>query len=338
MWRTFAAISLAMVLGSAAPAFAQEPCKPGELVINFSHVVQSTVDPKGDFATMLAERVNTEMDGKACMQVFPYSQLFDDDQVMEAMLMGDMEIAAPSLSKLEAYTHRYRVFDLPFLFEDIDAVDRFTQSEKGQELLQAMSDEYGVVGLGYLYEGLKHLSAGRPLVVPSDANRLKFPVQNSDVSVAMIEAMGASAQKLEFREVYGALQIGVVDGQENSYSNILTSRFFEVQDGVTETNHQLLAYVVFAHQVWLDSLDADVREQFLTIFNETLQEANAQAAKTNEENRQRLIDVGYAVRELTPEQRAKWVDLMRPVWRKFEEEIGVDLIEAAEAANQSKPD
>ncbi len=138
--------------------------------------------------------MNAEMDGKACMQVFPYSQLFDDEKVMEAMLMGDTELAAPSLSRLEEYTHRYRVFDLPFLFEDIDAVDRFTQSEKGQELLKAMSDEYGVVGLGYLYEGLKNFSAGRPLVVPSDANRLKFWVQNSDVSVAMIEAMGASAR------------------------------------------------------------------------------------------------------------------------------------------------
>lgn len=338
MWRTIAAVVLVMGFGSIAPVFAQDACKPGETVIKFSHVVQSASNPKGDFATMLAERVNAEMDGKACMEVFPYSQYYDDERVMEAMLMGDMQIAAPSLAKLEAYTNRYRVFDLPFLFEDIDAVERFTQSEKGQELLTAMSDDYGVVGLGYLYDGLKHFSAGRPLVVPSDANSLKFWVQNSDVSVAMIEAMGASAQKLEFREVYGALQLGVVDGQENSFSNILTSRFFEVQDGVTETNHQLLAYVVFAHQVWLDSLAPDVREQFLTIFNETLEEANAQAAESNEANRQRLIEVGYAVRQLTPEQRAEWVDLMRPVWRKFEEEIGVDLIEAAEAANQSKSD
>lgn len=335
MRRAFTAVILALGVVFATPAFAQIDCKPGEVVIKFSHVVPPRGHPKGDFARMLAERVNTEMDGVACMQVFPFSQLYDDEKVMEALILGDVQLAAPSLSKLEVYTNKFRLFDLPFLFEDMDAVQRFTASEKGQELLDVMSD-FGVVGLGYLYDGLKHFSADKPLLVPSDGAGLKFRVQNSDVAVAMIEAMGASAQKLAFKEVYGALQLGVVDGQENSWSNIFTSRFFEVQDGITETNHQLLAYVVFAPKEWLESLKPDVREQFLTIFQETLAKANAQAAQTSDENRQRIVDAGYTVRELTPEQRQQWADVMRPVWGEFEDEIGKDLIAAAEASNATK--
>jgi C4-dicarboxylate-binding protein DctP len=117
--------------------------------------------------------------------------------------------------------------------QDLKAVDSFTQSDAGKGLLTVMED-VGYTGLGYWSSGLKQFSANKPLLVPSDANGLKFRVQTSDVAVAMIEAMGGSAQKLAFKEVYGALQTGVVDGQENSWSNIYTQKFFEVQDGVTE--------------------------------------------------------------------------------------------------------
>lgn len=209
-----AATAASFALSGAA--LAADECSDGEIVIKFSHVVAATGHPKGDAATMLAERVNKEMDGKACMQVFPNSQLFDDDKVMEALLLGDVQLAAPSLSKFEAYTKKYRVFDLPFLFGSTAAVDAFTQGEKGQELLGAIEDK-GYVGLAYIYNGLKHFSANKPLLLPSDAKGLKFRTQTSDVAVAMIEAMGASAQKLAFKEVYGALQTGVVDGQENTW-------------------------------------------------------------------------------------------------------------------------
>lgn len=316
----------------AAPAFAE--CDSGEMVIKFSHVVAATGHPKGDAATMLAERVNEEMDGTACMEVFPNSTLFDDDKVMEALLLGDVQLAAPSLSKFEAYTLKYRLFDLPFLFSSLDAVERFTTSDTGKELLTVIED-VGYTGLGYWNSGLKQFSANKPLLVPSDAEGLKFRVQQSDVAVAMIEALGASAQKLAFKEVYGALQTGVVDGQENTWSNIYTQKFFEVQDGITETNHQLLAYLLVTSTEWLNSLDEDVREQFLAIVEDVTAKANAAVAEKEAMNRQNIIDAGAEVRELTPEQRQKWVEAMKPVWDQFEEDIGADLIAAAVAANET---
>ena len=316
----------------ASPVFAD--CDPGEEVIKFSHVVKATGHPKGDAATLLSERVNSEMNGKACMEVYPQSQLYDDDKVMEALLLGDVQLAAPSLSKFEAYTLKYRLFDLPFLFESLDAVSRFQKGETGLALLDEIQ-KVGLQGLEYWNSGVKQFSAKRPLLVPSDANGLKFRVQTSDVAVAMIEAMGGNAQKLAFKEVYGALQTGVVDGQENSWSNIYTQKFFEVQDGITETNHQLLAYMVVTSTEWLDSLDSDVREQFLQILDEATETSNAQVAETEAKNRQRILDNGTEIRQLNQAQRQEWISTMKPVWAKFEDDIGRANIDAAVAANDA---
>ncbi|AVX05901.1 C4-dicarboxylate-binding periplasmic protein [Maritalea myrionectae] len=331
MFKKLAAGAIVSASLMATPAFAN--CDPGEMVIKFSHVTAETGHPKGEAAAAIAKRVNEEMDGTACMEVFANSTLFDDNKVMEALLLGDVQIAAPSLSKFESFTKKYRVFDLPFLFPDMDAVNNFTQGPVGKDLLNAINDK-GYVGLGYIYNGLKHFSAKRPLIAPTDAEGLKFRVQTSDVAVAMIEAMGASAQKLAFSEVYGALQTGVVDGQENTWSNIYSKKFFEVQDGVTVTNHQLLTYLAITSKEWLDSLDPDVREQFLTIFNEEVVAANAKATALNEEARESIVAAGGVVRELTPEQRQVWVETMRPVWDQFKDDIGQDVIDAAVAAGE----
>lgn len=324
------ALAAGLVAMTAPAALAD--CDPGEIVIKFSHVVADSGHPKGDAARLLAQRVNDEMDGVACMEVYPNSTLYDDDKVMEALLLGDVQLAAPSLSKFEAYTLKYRLFDLPFLFSDLDAVARFSASAEGKGLLTAIND-VGYQGLGYWSSGLKQFSANVPLLVPADAEGLKFRVQISDVAVAMIEAIGGSAQPLSFSEVYGALQTGVVDGQENSWSNIYTQKFFEVQDGITETNHQLLAYLLVTTTDFLDSLEPAVRDQFLTIVNEVTVEANANVAALEAQNRQNILDAGGTIRELTPEQRQQWVDAMAPVWDQFKDDIGQDLIDAAVASN-----
>ncbi|WP_421857144.1 DctP family TRAP transporter solute-binding subunit [Oricola sp.] len=332
MKKLLGAVAALAVSFTATQAMAA--CDDGEMVIKFSHVVAATGHPKGDAATLLAERVNKEMNGTACMEVFANSTLYDDDKVMEALLLGDVQLAAPSLAKFEAYTKKYRLFDLPFLFASLDAVDAFGNSDAGKELLKA-TESSGYTGLGYWSSGLKQFSANKALVAPTDANGLKFRVQTSDVAVAMIEAIGASAQKLAFKEVYGALQTGVVDGQENTWSNIYTQKFFEVQDGITETNHQLLAYLLVTSTDWLAGLDDDVRTQFLSIVEQVTNEANAKVAEKEANNRKNIIEGGATVRELTPEQRAAWVSVMKPVWEKFEGDIGKDLIDAAVASNGS---
>ncbi|MEM1046728.1 MAG: TRAP transporter substrate-binding protein [Pseudomonadota bacterium] len=327
--RTFAVAALAATMTSGAALAA---CDPGETVIKFSHVTNTDKHPKGIAATLLETRVNEEMNGKACMQVFPNSTLYDDNKVLEALLQGDVQLAAPSLSKFETFTKKFRLFDLPFVFEDIAAVDRFQNSEDGKKLLGAMKRK-GLMGLAYWHNGMKQMSANRPLLEPGDAKGLKFRVQASDVLVAQFEALGASPQKMSFKEVYGGLQQGVIDGQENTWSNIYGKKFFEVQDGITETNHGIIDYMVVTSTEWLDGLPEDVRSQFLTILGEVTETRNAESTAVNERNKQLVVEAGTEVRSLTPEQRQKWVEAMKPVWAKFEKDIGADNIEAALSYN-----
>ena len=328
---TAAATALAMSVSATAVSAA---CDDGEIVVKFSHVTNTDKPPKGIAASLLEKRVNEEMDGTMCMEVFPNSTLYNDNKVLEAMLQGDVQLAAPSLSKFEKFTKQFRLFDLPFMFKDINAVDAFQASDNGQALLDSMQRR-GLQGLAYWHNGMKQMSANVPLVEPSDAEDLKFRVQSSDVLVAQMEAIGGSPQKMAFSEVYGALQQGVVDGQENTWSNIYGKKFFEVQDGITETNHGIIDYLVVTNIDWLNGLDEDVREQFLTILDEVTTTRNSESAKVNQEAKQAIIDAGGEVRQLTPEQRAKWVETMKPVWEQFKEDVGQENIDAAQAINAS---
>jgi len=321
-------LGLSALALSVSAATAQASCDAGEIVAKLSHVTGGTTHPKVVASNAFAERVNSEMNGYMCVEVYPNSTLFGDSKELEALLLGDVQILAPSLSKFGSYTSKYGVFDLPFIFSDMDAAMRFTNSDAGQGLLREMED-VGFVGLGYWMSGMKYFSANKALLEPSDANGLKFRVQSSDVAKAMIAAMGGTPQAMAFAEVYGALQTGVVDGQENTWSNIYTKKFFEVQDSTTETSHQLLAYLFMTSKEFLDSMPEDKRAQFLKIANDVTNEANLAVKDKEAANRQNVLDAGGKINTLDAEGRKKWVEAMKPVWKQFEDQIGADLIEAA---------
>jgi len=177
------------------------------------------------------------------------------------------------------------------------------------------------------------MSANKPLILPTDAEGLKFRVQSSDVLVAQMNAIGGSPQKMAFSEVYGALQQGVVDGQENTWSNIYGKKFFEVQDGITETNHGVIDYLLVTSVDWLNGLEPDVRDQFLKIVHEVTEARNKESSRVNQEAKAAVITAGGVVRELTPEQRAAWVAAMKPVWVQFEADVGTENIAAAQEIN-----
>ncbi|MEP1521638.1 DctP family TRAP transporter solute-binding subunit [Ascidiaceihabitans sp.] len=322
-----AALSFTVSAGAVAAA-----CDDGEIVIKFSHVTNTDKHPKGIAASLLEQRVNDEMNGTACMEVFPNSTLYNDNQVLEAMLQGDVQLAAPSLSKFEQFTKQFRIFDLPFMFNDIAAVDAFQSSETGQAMKESMTRR-GLLGLAFWHNGMKQMSANVPLESPSDADGLKFRVQNSDVLKAQMAALGGSPQPMAFSEVYGALQTGVVDGQENTWSNIYGKKFFEVQDGVTETNHGIIDYLLVTNVDWWEGLDEGVRTQLGTIIEEVTSARNAESTAVNASNKQAILDAGGVVRELTAEQREEWVSVMKPVWEQFKGDVGQENIDAAQAIN-----
>lgn len=319
-----AAVS-AMIMTGAAVA--------GPVTIKFSHVVAENT-PKGQMANKFKELVAERLAGKVEVEVFPNSQLFGDNKVLEAMLLGDVQMGAPSLSKFSRYTKKLQLYDLPFLFKDMGAVDKFQQSEKGQELLKSI-EKKGLVGLGYLHNGLKQLSSSKELRVPADANGLKFRIMTSEVLAAQFHAVDATPLKKPFSEVFTLLQTKAIDGQENTWSNIYSKKFFEVQPYITESNHGLLDYMVVTSKEFWYGLPDDLRAEVKKALDEAILFGNEVAAQKAKDDRQKIIDSKRSeVIALDDAQRAQWVEVMKPVWKKFEKEIGKDMIDAAYASNQ----
>ncbi|MCG6939973.1 MAG: TRAP transporter substrate-binding protein [Thiohalocapsa sp.] len=327
------AILTAAAVGLAALAFNSLALADEPVVIKFSHVVAENT-PKGKMAEKFKELVAAKTGGSVVVEVYPNSQLFTDDNVLEAMLLGDVQMAAPALSKFSRYTDVLALYDLPFLFQDMDAVDRFQQSEQGQKMLDSLSKK-GLVGLGYLHNGLKQLSADEPLRVPADAKGLKFRIMSSDVLEAQFETLDATPIKKPFSEVFTLLQTKALDGQENSWSNIYSKKFYEVQPYITETNHGLLDYMVVTSKEFWSSLGDEQRAQVREALDEALAYGNEVAADKSVEDKQRIAESGRTeIIELTPAERAQWVDAMKPVWKQFEKEIGPELIKSAYQSNQ----
>ncbi len=320
--RLLAASALFTVLGAQA-----DP-----ILIKFSHITADST-PKGQGALMFQKLVHERLPGQVEVQVFANSSLYGDGKEMEALLMNQVQMLAPAPSKLEQYTKQLQLFDLMFLFDDMAAAQRFQQSEKGRAMLKSMEDK-GITGLAYWLNGMRQFTANKPLREPADARGQKFRVQPSDLQAAQYTALRAVPRKMAFAEIYQGLQTGVVNAQDNPWSNIYSQKFYEVQKYMTESNHGIGNYLLITNTKFWNGLPTPVRGELEAIIEEVTAEVNRQAEALNEEARQGIVASGKSeILVLTDEERAKWREAVQPAWAKFEDEIGKDLIEAAQAAN-----
>jgi C4-dicarboxylate-binding protein DctP len=309
------------------------PVQAQEYLIKFSHVVAPGT-PKGKAADLFAKLVNERMKGKVKVEVFPNSQLYNDDKVLEAMRLNSSKttgiMAAPSLSKFTKFSDTLQAFDLPYLFDDVNDVHKLVDSP----LMDKMTDGLGKKGLKALTvwdNGMKVFSikGDKPLrKVPDDFTGKKIRIQSSNVSEAMIKALGGTPQKLPFKEVYTALAQGVVDGQENAWSNNYSKKFYEVQNYISVSDHSYLGYLLVVSRDFWDNLPADIRTELTAILKEATTANREYAAEADKADRQKIEQDHFAkVVELTPEERAAWKQACQPVWKEFRTVIGADLLD-----------
>src|ERR1700760_4692658 len=247
------AASALAALASAGPAAAQAP-----IVIKFSHVVAADT-PKGKAAEKFKELAEKYAAGKVKVEVYPNSTLYKDKVELEALQLGAVQMLAPSNSKFGPIgIKEFEVFDLPYILPDLKTLRKVTDGPLGARLLKLL-DSKGMTGLAYWDNGFKEMSANKKLVEPSDYKGLKFRIQSSKVLEAQFRSLGAIPQVMAFSDVYQALQTGVVDGQENPWSNIYTQKMHEVQKYATVTNHGYIGYVVVVNKKFWDGLPADIR-------------------------------------------------------------------------------
>ena len=309
-------------LALAGGASAQSP-----IVIKFSHVVAADT-PKGKAADKFKELAEKYTDGKVKVEVYPNSTLYKDKEELEALQLGAVQMLAPSNSKFGPIGVReFEVFDLPYILPDLATLRKVTDGPLGARLLKLLEPK-GMTGLAYWDNGFKQMTANRKLIAPSDYKGLKFRIQSSKVIEAQFRTLGAIPQVMAFSEVYQALQTGVVDGQENTWSNIYTQKMHEVQKYATVTNHGYIGYVVVANKKFWEGLPPDIRAACEKAMKEATEFGNGQSAKENEDALADIKKSGKTeILTLTAEQDAAMRKAMMPVYKEVASRVGQPLID-----------
>lgn len=304
-----------------------------KIVIKFSHVVAENT-PKGQAAEMFKELAEKYTDGKVEVQVFPNSQLYNDDEVLAAVQQNNVQLAAPATSKVSKLFPEWTIFDFPFAFENVEAVQAAMESEEiGGKLFGMLKDEK-LRGLAMWDNGFKQMSLDEhPLHMPKDFEGQKFRVMSSEVLEGQFEALGANPIPMPFSEVYSALEQGVIDGQENTLSNIYSKKFHEVQDYLTLSNHGYLGYAVITNEEFWSGLPDDVRKNLEKALEETTTWVRENGERLNQENLEKIKKDGTLkeIHELTDEERQAWIEATDSVYQDYEDVVGKDLIDAVKA-------
>ena len=306
-----------------------------EYVLKFSHVVSENT-PKGQAAKFFEKRLEELSKGRIDVQVYPNSQLYKDKEVLKALKLNSVQMACPSFSKFTKTVPQLALFDLPFLFRDMNHVHKVEDGEVGQKLKNLVAKK-GFVVLDYWDNAFKQLTNNkRPLLMPQDAKGLKFRIMSSKVLEEQFKAVGASPQVMPFSEVYSALQQGVIDGQENTNSNIYTKKFYEVQKYMTVSNHGYLGYLVVMSKKFYNSLPKDLQEAVKQAMKEATAKERELAKKLDKEQFAKIEEYAkktgkLKIDKLNQEQIAAWKKVMSSIYPKFydKDKIGKDLIEAA---------
>jgi C4-dicarboxylate-binding protein DctP len=319
-------------------AFATVPAWAEPIVIKFSHVVAIDT-PKGKAAEYFKKLAEERTKGQVQVQVYPNSQLYKDKEELDALQVGAVQMLAPAFSKFGPLgVKEFEAFDLPYLFDDMETARKVTQGPIGQGMLAKLTPK-GIEGLAFWDNAFKQMTANKPLRTPADFRGLKIRIQSSKVMDAQIRALGANPQVLAFSEVYQALQTGVVDGEDNPYSNIYTQKFYEVQKYITVTDHGYHAYVLVANKKFWDSLPANIRpimdgvvKDTTAYFNQIAQQEEADALAHIKATGKTQIVV------LSRDEKRALKKAMIGVYKQVEPRVGKDVLESIYRATGSHPD
>jgi C4-dicarboxylate-binding protein DctP len=316
-----AGIAAAIVIAPAA-ALAQSP-----IIIKFSHVVANDT-PKGKGALKFKELAEKYTDGKVRVEVYPNSSLYKDKEEIEALQLGSVQMLAPSTAKFAPLgVKEFEALDLPWLFKDEETYAKAMKGPVGKWLFQKLESK-GISGLAYWDNGFHMTSANRPLLMPADFQGLKVRISGSKIADRYFRDVGSIPQIMAFSEVYQALQTGVVDGCENTPSNYLTQKFYEVQKDITVSYHAHLQYAVIVNSKFWNGLPPDIRKQLDKAMDEATDYTNSIAVKENEDALAEIKKSGKStLHYLTDDQRKAWQQAMQPTYAWAKGRVGQEVLD-----------
>ena len=340
----FVAVTVIMAVGCARGGGAEGGGGGGggeqSYTIRFSHVVTPET-PKGMGAEKFKELVEQKSDGQITVEIYPNSELYGDEDELQALQGNSVQMIAPASSKLTDIAPQVLVLDLPFLFQDVNDVQELTARDT--DVGRAIYDNEELASrnmqlMGLWGNGFYQITSNAAIRTPDDLQGQRIRITPSAVIQRFFEQWGAETTPMAFAEVFTALQQGVVDGQYNPYSNIESQQFYTVQDYLTVSNHGYLIYPLVINRDFYESLPEDMQQ----VVTESADEASAYvgqiAEETNAEARTVIEESGETeFIELTEEERQVFEDSVVPsVWNEFSDEIGQDVIDELLAAREQQ--
>lgn len=322
---------IVLALSLSFPASTLSQSHP--VIIRFSHVVSEDT-PKGWGALEFARRVNKSLEGKVEVEVYPNGALYDDNEAIEAVAMGGLEMAAPSTAKFKGFVPGLQLFDMPFLFSDIHSVHKTIDGEIGRELKSIFQQRtLGITLLSFWDNAFKQFTCNvRPLRSPDDFKGLKFRIMDSEILEAEIGALGGVSYQSAFSDVFHLLAEGKMDGQENTASNIYTQEYHTVQRYMTLSNHGYLGYLVIVNQKFWEGLSWPVRKKITAILKEVSLGVREKAVAFNQHALAELKQYAssrdsFEIVHLTPNERNALRNAVSSVEKQFEDLIPARWIE-----------
>ncbi|MDY0404650.1 DctP family TRAP transporter solute-binding subunit [Virgibacillus sp. 179-BFC.A HS] len=262
------------------------------------------------------------------VKVYPNGQLYGDENEIQALQSNNVQIIAPQTTKLAGFDESMELFDIPFLFKDEDVLYKFEDSDAGQDLLKKLEGD-GIKGLAFWPNGFKHITnSEREIKEPSDLKGLKIRTHGGEILNDSYKQFGAASTKIAFNDVYQALQLGTIDGQENNLTNIKSQSYDEVQKYLSLTNHTRTEYGLVANKKWWDGLNDKTQKLVSEAVDAATKKGRELAKKESDEALKEIEAAGkMKVHELTEEEHEKFVEALKPVIDKWSKKMDSEIIQ-----------
>lgn len=326
--RTLIAATAAAAFAAPFASFAQD-IKPRMIRFGYGLNEQSN---QGRAVKVFAQEVEKASGGKMRVRAIGAAALGSDVQMQQALIGGAQEMMVGSTATLVGITKEMAIWDTPFLFNNAKEADAVLDGPVGQKVMDKLQDK-GLVGLAYWENGFRNLTNNKqPVNKLEDLNGIKLRVMQNNVFLESFKTLGANAVPLPFSELFTALETKTVDGQENPYNTILSSKFYEVQKYLTVTNHVYSPWIVTVSKKWWDGLSRDEQKILMDAARKSRdferQDTRAEAAKALGD----LKAKGMQINELSPAEANRMRAQLTRVNASIATNVGMDLWNEAQAA------
>jgi tripartite ATP-independent transporter DctP family solute receptor len=303
-----------------------------QIIIHFSHVVAENT-PKGLAAQKFANLVNDKSNGRMKVVVYPNSILYSDGQELKALQNGNVQMIAPSFSKLAELNSHEQVLDLPFLFRNDNHVKAVFTGKVGNQILETMQTPH-IKGMALWSNGFKQLTHQKKyLITPKDFANQRIRIQPSKVIEYQFKQLGAKPVPLSFNDVYRSLETHDINGTENTISNIYSKKYYKVQKYMTLSNHGILGYAVLMNQSFWKKLQPKDQKILRDAMNETTEWNLNQSREMNKVQLAKIKESGeMKIHVLSETEKKRWKKVFEPVYKQTSKIVGRNLIKRIENA------